>query len=213
MYRITASRFGEVHKKIKSLNRQRGKGKVKVASLVMSFVEPAKLDNVPAVEWGKTHEVDASESFMQNEGKKHNLPKLLSCGLFIYKPHPYMEATPDSIFMCTCCTKSCVPYKCPYSIRGEDITLSWQKTQFLEFNENQIRLKRTHKYFDQILGQMAITGCTQTYFVVWTGKGLPLIEKIVFAQDHWDKIRSSVILFFKTFLQNVLDLKVYILAQ
>ena len=90
----------------------------------MSFVEPAKLDNVPAVEWGKTHEVDASESFMQNEGKKHNLPKLLSCGLFIYKPHPYMEATPDSIFMCTCCTKSCVPYKCPYSIRGEDITLS-----------------------------------------------------------------------------------------
>ena len=53
MYRITASRFGEVHEKIKSLNRQRGKGKVKVASLVMSFVEPAKLDNVPAVEWGK----------------------------------------------------------------------------------------------------------------------------------------------------------------
>ena len=51
---------------------------------------------------------------------------------------------------------------------------------------------------------MAITGCIQTYFVVWTGKGLPLIEKIVFAQDHWDKIRSSVILFFKTFLQNVL---------
>ena len=100
--------------------------------------------------------------------------------------------------------KSCVPYKCTYSIRGEDITLSWQKTQFLEFNENQIRLKRTHKYFDQILGQMAITGCTQTYFVVWTGKGLPLIEKGVFAQDHWDKIRSSVILFFKTFLQNFL---------
>ena len=38
----------------------------------------------------KQHEVDASEAFMQNEGTKHNLPKLLSCGLLIHKPRTYM---------------------------------------------------------------------------------------------------------------------------
>ena len=45
----------------------------------MSFVEPEKLDNIPALEWGNT-QVVVSESFRQNEGTKHNLPKLLSCG-------------------------------------------------------------------------------------------------------------------------------------
>ena len=52
--------------------------------------------------------------------------------------------------------------------------------------------------------QMAITGYCLTYIVVWTRKGLPLIEKIVFVQDYWDKIHSSVIVFFKTYIHNVL---------
>ena len=60
----------------------------------MAFVEPEKLDNIPAVEWGKTHEVDDSEPFMQNEGTKHNLPRVHSCGLVRHKPHPNMGATP-----------------------------------------------------------------------------------------------------------------------
>ena len=36
-----------------TLNRQRGKGKVKVTPLIMSFVDPEKLHNIPAVEWEK----------------------------------------------------------------------------------------------------------------------------------------------------------------
>ena len=42
------------------------------------------------------------------------------------------------------------------------------------------------------MGQIAITGSCQTYFIVWTRKGLPLIEKMVFVQDYWDKIQSSL---------------------
>ena len=53
--------------------------------------------------------------------------------------------------------------------RGEDITSAWNKTQFLEMYEKKIRVK-THKYFNEMMGQMAITGCCQTYVVVWTRK-------------------------------------------
>ena len=38
-----------------------------------------------------------TQSFMQNEGTKHNLPKLLSCGLFSHKSQPYMVATPGNV--------------------------------------------------------------------------------------------------------------------
>ena len=58
---------------------------------LVPFVEPETLDNIPALEWEKT------QSFMQNEGTKHNLPKLLSCGLFSHKSQPYMVATPGNV--------------------------------------------------------------------------------------------------------------------
>ena len=38
---------------MQALNRQRGKGKVKMIRVIVSFVEPEKLDNIPALEWGK----------------------------------------------------------------------------------------------------------------------------------------------------------------
>ena len=87
------------------VNRQRGKAIVKVTPLIMSFVEPENLDNFSALEWGKT-QVDASGSFMQNERSKNNLPKLLSCGLFIH----YMESTRGHIFTCICCSMNGVEY-------------------------------------------------------------------------------------------------------
>ena len=64
------------------------------------------------------------------------------------------------------------------------------------------------------MDQMAPTGYYHIYFVLLTGKGLPLIETIVFAQNYWDKIQSSVIVFFKTYIQMFYcDSKLFILTQ
>ena len=51
---------------------------------------------------------------------------------------------------------------------------------------------------------MAITGRKKTYFVVWTRVGDPFIELIHFDQDHWDKIRNNLMIFFKSFVLDVL---------
>lgn len=199
--RITASRFHEVHQKVNMLHKNRAKPvKCKVTPLLLSFVEPTMLRNGLALEWGKKNETHAAESFMQQEGKKHAAPKLLFCGLFIYKSHPYVGATPDNIFKCNCCEPCCVEYKCPFSIRDEEISTSWKKTDFLENVNGHIQLKRSHKYYTQVTGQMAITGCNRTYFVVYTKKDL-LIELIEFDNAHWMKILSSLIIFFKTYIQ------------
>ena len=202
--RVTASRFHEVHQKVQALNKNRKKSvKVKVTPLLLSFVEPEVLKNIPALDWGKINEKHAAESFMQQEGKKHKNPKLFVCGLFLLKSHPYIGSTPDNIFQCSCCEKRCIEYKCPYSIREEIIEESWHKTDFLEKKDGKIRLKQNHKYYSQVTGQIAITGLKFTYFVVYTKKSLH-VEEIVFDNNHWLKVLESLIVFFKIYIQQYL---------
>ena len=49
----------------------------------------------------KKNEKYAAENFMKIEGKKHKNTKLLTCGLYLFKPHPYLGATPDNILNVT----------------------------------------------------------------------------------------------------------------
>ena len=90
---------------------------------------------------------------MKIEGKKHQSPKLLTCGLYLFKPHTYylsLGATPENILKYDCC--HAVEYKCPYKIRNEGIAESWQKCDFLEVVNDRIQLKHSHKYYAQITG-------------------------------------------------------------
>ena len=167
--------------------------KCKISPLILSLVDSIPLDNIPSLQWGKKHESTAAESFMRHEGGKHIVPKLIPAGLYILKSHPYLGATPDHIFICQCCVNTCVEYKCPYSIKDKSIEEAWDKTQFLEMFNNKIRLKRTHKYYTR-----------QTYFVVWTTKGAPFIEKIDFDNAYWKKVLANLIVFFKSYIQSYL---------
>ena len=73
---------------------------------LLTIIEPKELKNVESVELGKTYEKYAIEGFMKIEGKKHQNPKLITCGLYLFKSHPYFVATPDNILKCVCCLKS-----------------------------------------------------------------------------------------------------------
>ena len=204
--RITASHFHKVHTKMQTILRRRGNPvKTCVTPLIQELVDPVPLEKIPSLDWGKSNEHNAAAAFMKLEGVKHSHPKLLPCGLFILKSHPYIGATPDNIFTCKCCEhRICVEYKCPYSIREHDVSDSWDKTDFLEKVNDIIQLKRNHKYFTQITGQMAIIGTKQCYFVAWTTKGKPIIEKIQLDKVLWEKVLPNLILFFKSFVQNYL---------
>ena len=114
---------------------------------------------------------------MKHDCQKHKFPKLINCGVYIYKPHPYMGAMPDNIFTCACCEN--VFSMCAYSISR------WNKTSFLELKEKELRLRRNHNFYARIQGQMAITGNRWTYFLAW-------------------KVQNSVILFFKVYVRSTL---------
>ena len=134
------------------------------------MIAPEKISNVSSLDQGKQNEINAAEAFMQQERIHHRNPKLLPSGLVILKSHPYIGGTPDNIFVCSCCDKACVEYKCPYSIRDYEVASRWNETTFLENVDGVISLKRTHSYYHQVIGQMALTQSNSSYFVVWAKK-------------------------------------------
>ena len=124
---------------------------------------------------------------MKIEGEKYTNPKFLTCGMYLFKPHPYIGAAPDNLLKYDCCPKSFVEYKCPYAIRIEKLTESWQKCDFLEQVNGKIQLKRNRRYYSQIIGEMAITGHYNAYFVVFISHNI-LINCVKFDGSYCQKI-------------------------
>ena len=72
--------------------------------IIQELAGPVPLEKIPSLEWDKNNEHLKLEGVkletMKLEGVKHSHSKLLPCGLFIMKSHPFMGATPDNIFIC-----------------------------------------------------------------------------------------------------------------
>ena len=86
---------------------------------------------------------------------------------------PYVAASPDDIFRCKCCEPAVVEYKCPFTTHGKPITEAYTYLDYLKNAADGVGivLKKSHRYYTQIQAQMACTGFTKGYFVVWTGHG------------------------------------------
>ena len=50
-------------------------------------------------------------------------------------------------------------FKCPYNVKDLPVLEGWEKTDFFELHDKKIRLKRSHKYYTQVIGQIALSGC------------------------------------------------------
>ena len=109
----------------------------------------------------------ALESFSARTNKT-----LAPCGLFVHPDYPYLAATPDSIVEGE---DAIVEVKCPFSIKREDISAS--NLPYLQDVGSRLLLKRNHKYFYQVMGQLMLSRKKKCYFVVFTFKDL-FIEEI-----------------------------------
>jgi hypothetical protein len=74
----------------------------------------------------------------------------------------------------------------------------------LEKNDEKIRLRRNHKYYTQITGQLTLTGCKRCYFVVWTTIGTLFVENIEFDEAHWQDVLRNLVVFYKSYMCKVL---------
>ena len=69
----------------------------------------------------------------------------------------------------------------------------------LKMQDNVPTLKKDHDY-DQVQGQMGLTGAKWCDFVVYTKAGMN-IERVEFNQEHWQQLREKLcLIYFNHFL-------------
>lgn len=85
------------------------------------------------------------------------------CGLFVSKEFPYLAATPDGLIG----DNNILEVKCPYSGRSEKISVG-PLFPYLEMIEGKLNLKKSHRYYDQIQGQLFITNRVKCILLIYT---------------------------------------------
>ena len=112
------------------------------------------------------------------------------CGIVVSPGSPWLAASPDRKVYCP----SIVPpyglleIKCPVNSLAECI--------YLKKNENGVfNLKENHKYFHQIMMQMAVCGLEWCHFFVWTPEEFHL-ELIRFDAHVWQEMKDVIDVFY-----------------
>lgn len=165
--RITASRFGLVcHTKIDKPSK----------SLVSSIIQRSSFTS-PATKWGIDNEDKARQEYFQVASTKHTSLTLSTTGLCVNPLYPHLGASPDALIECTCCGRGVLEIKCPYNVRDVDPTTVCKENFFLKQTSNGPKLVRSHNYYYQVQGQLAV--CDRSYcdFVCWTPHGIH-VERI-----------------------------------
>ena len=119
-------------------------------------------------------------------------------GLTLYASHPFLGASGDGIVMDDEMpeeqNKGILEVKCPYSIKGQKINemeiheiVAMGCREFCLENspDGGPQLKRSHMYYAQVQGEMAIKELPWCDFVVWTGAESSncFIERIDFDKE------------------------------
>lgn len=169
--RSTASNFGRVYR------RQRNHEKFCEALLT------AKPFRSPSTQHGITH--------MYKIGKP---VKVTDSGFFVSPKLFIFGCSPDGKVVDIGCEENfgLVEIKCPSSKFAVTPLEACADPNFcLHIVDGSPKLKRTHVYYDQVQGQMGITGVTWCDFIVYTSCGLS-IERIPFELEHWKRLREKL---------------------
>ncbi|XP_022793283.1 uncharacterized protein LOC111332254 [Stylophora pistillata] len=190
-FRITASDFHRV----KIRKRNHGKLSQDMLSLKSFSTESTKhglkYESTALREYGR---------YMERSGKPL---KVLCSGLCVSKKHFILGGTPDARIVDPGCREQfgIAEVKCPHSKFSVNPLEACSDPSFcLEDVGGILTLKTNHAYYDQVQGQVGLTGASWCDFIVYTRKGLA-ITRIAFDEQHWSTLREKLCqYYFKYFL-------------
>ncbi|XP_027054263.1 uncharacterized protein LOC113681366 [Pocillopora damicornis] len=85
--------------------------------LIDIWIIPERDVNTKATRHGQRHESDAANAYEAAVKSGHVNLAVKKCGLFIYKQHEFLHATPDFLVSCVCYGTGCGEVKCPSIIK------------------------------------------------------------------------------------------------
>ncbi|XP_063234908.1 uncharacterized protein LOC134537900 isoform X3 [Bacillus rossius redtenbacheri] len=166
--RLTASNFGTV------INRR---DNTSCHNFVRNLLFPREFNSL-SVMYGRVHEPEALLKYSVAKGVTVN-----PCGLFICGDQPFLAATPDGLVD----EDVIVEVKCLPSVKDRklvDAVQDKKSSVCLELKNHQLRLKRNHKYYYQVQGQLNISGRRYCDFVVLTENDF-FVERIEKDENLW----------------------------
>ena len=183
--KITASNFHLV------ANRRASTKPDKSVKLLMGYGDTPDLE---ALKWGRNHEAAARRMYALKQKTKHPGINVRKSGLVIDGERGYLACSPDGVITCTHCspTQGLLEVKCPFAHRFETAEEACADDTFCcDIVNGEVKLKRKHKYYLQVQGQMAVTGKKWCDFVIWTLKGMS-VERIFFDSELWSRMLFSL---------------------
>ncbi len=191
---ITASKMKAVVTRMVSISKDPSED---TTSLVRDIMGYKPLVKTAAMKYGLAQEPHAKKILAKLLRKTHKCFSFEECGLTVSHEHPCIGATPDLLVSCSCHGKGVCEIKCPPTIKS-DIPRH-DNVEYLELKDNQVRLKRNHKHYYQIQGQMAVTDRTYGYFFVYTSHGNHL-ERIEYDAELWSQTKATLCSFWKSYV-------------
>ncbi|KAM7281352.1 uncharacterized protein ISCGN_006295 [Ixodes scapularis] len=154
--RITASVFSAVIKCVKP------------EYLVKGILYPSPDASSEAMRYGRTHEGTAVSAYASLMAAFDTPVEIRETGLHIHPECSFIAASPDRIVRKDN-EEGLLEVKCPASKIGLTPMEACKDKKFCcEVVDGLVRLKKTHAYFYQVQGQMAVTGHQWCDFVFWT---------------------------------------------
>ena len=148
---------------------------------------------------GNQNESIALQKYVQFLTSKSININVKKVGLLLSKSHPYLGASLDAVIKNVDSGERWgVEIKCPFSKFSQNIDLVVSDKKFyLQKKDNNISLKKSHKYFYQIQGQMFCSNLNRVDLVVWFGNDKPLfVETVTFDDKFWKSTLSRIEFFY-----------------
>lgn len=192
--RITSSRFGEILHRRASTNPRR------LVKDIMGYGEKMK-HLPPQIRWGKDNEFTARICYIESRHKNGETMVFEPTGLHLLPEKSYLGASSDGKLLCTSvdtCCYGCLEIKCPYSIDGtvtialtpNEIAENFGKNFFMQKGDDGLlHLPKSHSYYAQVQGEMAIMDVEWCDFVVYSN-GEVTVDRIVADFDYWTELNE-----------------------
>nr|XP_047128389.1 uncharacterized protein LOC124809027 [Hydra vulgaris] len=108
-------------------------------SLIQEIMQYKKEFKTKFTQYGKKMECFAKNTFCEIQLKKHNNFVFVDSGFHVMVDLPFLGATPDEIFTCSCHGKGILEIKCPFNYKNGFI--NWQSDEKFPLNSDGLLIK------------------------------------------------------------------------
>ena len=188
-------------------------------SVLMNITMPNKQFNSKYTKYGKDCEPKALNAYgalvanvkdsnsseaptihLQGNFIPHENPTLRKSGLYIDGDKPFIAASPDAIFECTCHGPKVIEVKCPWKLVNdyEGVKDYIQKDSTCCMKPD-FTLKDNHQYYAQVQLQLYVTKLRECHFVMWSPS-----EIVVSVVQRNDNFITNMLEIFDRFFKTVI---------